>query len=119
LQVTCNDIGAPGLGPFVHAIKFACQTGNFVGPQYSDGRKPTSKDIPWYADIGVDYEKFRKAYDFNIVLISRIWQRTLKYLADFIEKSPSNLMGRVYGHFSRIEFQSAGSPGKLFSFYTI
>ncbi|CAG0893519.1 unnamed protein product [Cyprideis torosa] len=107
--VTGNDTGAPGLAPVVHAMKFACQPGEWFGEQPNI----SSKDFPWYYPFQIDNEKYRVMYDYNLVLLTRIWQRTLHYLNMFIEESPSEIMGRVYGHFSRIEFQSAGSPGAI------
>ncbi|CAG0901954.1 unnamed protein product [Cyprideis torosa] len=73
------------------------------------------KKAPWHtfytAKYELDYDKYADKYFSNMVLMNRIWERTVHYLTEFLEKSPSKIMGGVYGHFSRIEFQSAGSPG--------
>ncbi|CAG0890579.1 unnamed protein product [Cyprideis torosa] len=103
--VTANDVGSPGLAPFIKAIQFTCQYG------WTPDDPGSSKEFPWYTEFELDYDKYADKYYSNMVLMNRIWERTVHYLAEFLEKSPSKIMGEVFGHFSRIEFQSAGSPG--------
>lgn len=97
--------------PVIQAMRIACQLK--VGPKKTFNNSDFDITAAEARKIPLDENAYNHFYNGNLTLINRIWQRTVDYFIRFVEKSPSNILGKVFTHFSRLEFQSPGSLGKL------
>ena len=107
---TSNDKLSPGLRKLHAAFKHACQ--EWITINNIHDPKTYENMHPWYEDFEYDHAQYQRLYEQNLLLITRVWERTFNYFVRFLEESPVKVMGKVDGQFARKEFQpDEKSPG--------
>ena len=90
---TSSDATSPGLNKLNSAIKHACQ--DWVTEDNIHDPRTYDNMHPWYEDFHYDHAKFQRIYEQNLLLITRIWDRTFDYFVNFLEESPVKVMGKI------------------------